>query len=121
MGSRDDWSMRTVLGPALQVCGRACRLSWCAARLGLIEFYNSNNLTFAASIAYYTLLSIFPFLLLVLLVLSRVSVGDGHSDQTLLDLLGGALPSRFEVLGAQLRELARSPLNLGLAGTAPTS
>ena len=41
----------------------------------VVEFYNSNNLTFAASIAYYSLLSLFPFLLLVFSILSRLAVG----------------------------------------------
>lgn len=109
-----------TIDPVVQGCGRAGRLSVCAMRLGLIEFYNSNNLTFAASIAYYMLLSIFPFLLLVLSVLARVSVSDDYGQRTLLELLGGALPSRFDFLASQLRELARTPLNLGLAGTALT-
>ena len=110
----------SAFGHVLDACGRGCRLCWRAVRLGFIEFYRSNNLTFAASIAYYTLLSIFPVMLLVLSVLARVSVGEGNGDRTLLELLGGALPSRFDFLAAQLRELARTPLNLGLAGTALT-
>ena len=36
---------------------------------GFLGFYNSDNLTYAASIAYYSLLSIFPFFLLALAVL----------------------------------------------------
>ena len=44
---------------------RALRLAWRATGRGIIEFYQSNNLTFAASIAYYTLLSLFPFFLVI--------------------------------------------------------
>lgn len=86
-------------------------------RLGLVEFYRSNNLTFAASIAYYTLLSMFPFLLLVLDVLARVAVSGTAGGPTLLDLISNALPSRFEFLAAQFAALAKAPLNLSVAGT----
>jgi membrane protein len=111
---------RLELRPVLSACGAGCRLAWRAVRSGMIEFYNSNNLTFAASIAYYTLLSIFPFLLLVLSVLGRIPVRDSFEGPTLLDLVSGALPSRFEFLGQQLTELANAPLNLSVAGTLVT-
>ena len=39
---------------------------------GFEGFYNSDNLTYAASIAYYALLSLFPFFLLALALLGRV-------------------------------------------------
>ena len=38
---------------------------------GFIGFYNSDNLTYAASIAYYALLSLFPFFLLAFALLGR--------------------------------------------------
>lgn len=85
--------------------------------MGLVEFYNSNNLTFAASIAYYTLLSMFPFLLLVLSALARITVSGTAGGPTLLDLVSGVLPSRFEFLALQFGTLASTPLNLSVAGT----
>ena len=106
--------------PVLKACGNACLLSMRSLRLGLMEFYSSSNLTFASSIAYYALLSIFPFLLLVLSVLGRVTINDGAGGPTLLDLLSNALPSRFDFLAQQFSELARAPLNLSLAGTVVT-
>ena len=45
---------------------RSIRLGVRAAGRGVVEFYNSENLTFASSIAFYSLLSLFPFVLLVL-------------------------------------------------------
>ena len=72
-----------VVGPTSAVraiwprFGAACVALARRAR-GFVEFYNSNNLTFAASIAYYTLLSLFPFLLLVLSIVSRVAVGPSR-------------------------------------------
>lgn len=102
------------------MCGRECSLAWRATRLGFVEFYNSNNLTFAASIAYYTLLSMFPFLLLVLSVLARVRVNGTAGGLTLLDLVSNVLPSRFEFLAAQLSTLSSTPLNLSVVGTVVT-
>ena len=50
------------LGRTLKNYGRA-------AGRGVIEFYNSDNITFSSSIAYYSLISMFPFLMLVMAVL----------------------------------------------------
>src|SRR4029078_2991967 len=48
-----------------------------AAWRGLVELVNSNDLTHAASIAYYALLSLFPVLLLIISLLREVtSSGD---------------------------------------------
>ena len=85
-----------------------------AARRGLIEFYKSNNLTFASSIAYYSLLSIFPFLLLVLSILSQVAVG---SDLRMAHWIERALPSNFDFLITQMRALASASFNWSIAGT----
>jgi membrane protein len=95
--------------------GRTLRRSWRAAGQGVLEFYTSNNLTFAASIAYYALVSMFPFLLLVLSLLSRLRVG--HADQPLLQVVAGALPRRFEFLVTGVQEFERAPLRLSVAGT----
>lgn len=105
--------------PVVQVCRDGCVLAAQAMRLGLFEFYRSSNLTFASSIAYYALLSIFPFGLLVLSVLARVATSGGDGP-TLLDLVSRALPSRFEFLSGQLAALAQAPLDLSVAGTVVT-
>jgi membrane protein len=97
---------------------RALRLAWRATGRGVIEFYRSENLTFAASIAYYTLLSLFPFLLVILSVLSRLALQAGsRSGETLLHMIDRALPANFGFVGTQLGELAKAPLNLSVAGT----
>jgi membrane protein len=88
-----------------------------AARTGLVLFYNSENLTFASSIAYYTLLSLFPFLLFVFSVLGRLAVDTGADGPNLADLVARALPSRFDFLTGQLDQLARAPIELGVVGT----
>ena len=44
-----------------------------AAWRGFVSIYNSDDLTHAASIAYYSLLSFFPFLLLLISVLGAIT------------------------------------------------
>ena len=94
--------------------GRTLRNYGLAARKGLVEFYNSDNLTFASSIAYYALLSMFPFLLLVLSVLGRVTVGDRGT--TLLQLVSQAVPGHLDFLFTQIQALTEVQLNVGVAG-----
>jgi membrane protein len=97
---------------------RSALVAWRATGRGFVDFYNSENLTFAASIAYYTLLSLFPFLLLILSITSRIAVGEsGTSGQTLLQIVVRALPSNFEFLSNQVQEMAAAPLKLGLVST----
>jgi membrane protein len=94
---------------------RGSRLAWRAAGRGVIGFYNSSNLTYASSIAYYALLSIFPFVLLFLSLLGKVSVGP--SAESLGQVVANALPSHFDFLVDRIDELATTPLQLSLAGT----
>lgn len=94
--------------------GRSIRLGGRAAWLGVDEFYSSDNLTFASSIAYYALLSVFPFLLLVLAVLGLVTVGD--QDATLLMLMARAVPGNPEFLINQVHELSKIRLQLSVFG-----
>ena len=49
------------------------RLSLLAIWRGVVGVYNSDDLTFASSIAYYALLSLFPFFLLVFSILGSVT------------------------------------------------
>ena len=106
-------AVRNPVGTVLAVTRRAAG----AARAGFVLFYNSDNLTFASSIAYYTLLSVFPFLLLVLAAIGRFAAPDGRVGPNLLNLVAVAVPSRFDFLVGQLEQLSRAPLQLGIAGT----
>lgn len=103
---------------ALARLRRAVRLGWRAAGRGVVEFSRSENLTFAASIAYYSLLSFFPFVLLVLTIISKLAVGQGGTG--LVSVLNRALPERFEFLSEQVRTLAEAPIELSLIGTVVT-
>jgi membrane protein len=94
---------------------RAVRIGFQSAGRGVVEFYNSENLTFAASIAYYSLLSLFPFLLLVLAILSKLAVGpDGVALQPVLQR---ALPAKVQFLDEGIKQLAAAPVPLTVLGT----
>ena len=86
-----------------------------AAGRGFVEFYNSDNLTFAASIAYYALLSFFPFLLLLLTLVGRLAIG--MNNETLVQLVMRALPSHFDFVINQIEELSKAPTGRGIVGT----
>jgi membrane protein len=82
---------------------------------GALDFYGSNNLTFASSIAYYSLLSFFPFVLIALDVLGRVAVV--HGDAPFLRLVALVVPSQLDFVVAQTDELSRAPLKLSVFST----
>ena len=77
---------------------------------------NSNNLTYAASIAYYALLSLFPFSMLALAVLGAITADDADRSRVLNFVLR-FFPTQFEFITRQLDDLRASPLSFGVAGT----
>jgi membrane protein len=92
------------------------RLTGLAVWRGAAGFYNSDDLTFAASIAYYSLLSLFPFLLLALSIIA--SVTNNEADRT--EVLGFVLryfPRQFEFVTVQLQAMQEAPLRLTAAGS----
>ena len=91
---------------------RAARSAWVAfRRLG-----QSDDLTFASSIAYYTLLSFFPLLLLLFAFLGRVT-SDPADRAALVDLLLRYFPRRLDFITTQLNEVQGASVGLGVAGT----
>jgi len=83
---------------------------------GLQGFYSSDNLTYAASIAYYSLLSLFPFFLLAFALLGRVTA-DVDNRNAVFEFLLQYFPSQFPFITTQLDAFRRSGLTLGVAGT----
>jgi len=81
-----------------------------------LNFYHSDNLTYAASMAYYSLLSLFPLLMLTLALLGWAT-GDVDSRTAVLDFLLRYFPSRFDFITRQLDALRSGGLNLGIAGS----
>jgi membrane protein len=94
---------------------RALGIGYRAAGKGVIEFYNSSNLTFASSIAYYSLLSFFPFVILVGSVYARVIGADER--EALISLIDRSLPSQFEFLTVAVRDLSKSTVRFSVFGT----
>ena len=60
---------------------------------GLKGFYNSHDLTFASSIAYYALLSLFPFFLLAFSIIASVT-SSSMSVKPRLDITAGPAESQ---------------------------
>lgn len=76
---------------------------------------NGNDLTHAASIAYYSLLSFFPFLLLVFSLLG--SITDDESDRiAVLTFVFRYFPTQLDFVNAQLLAFRESRVQLGVAG-----
>jgi membrane protein len=95
---------------------REIRLTSLAMWRGVTGVYNSEDLTFASSIAYYALLSLFPFFMLVLSLLGGLTA----SEQDRSDILGFVLryfPQQFEFVNKQLQAFEASSLQLGVAGS----
>ena len=73
------------------------RLTGLSLWRGFEGFYNSDNLTYAASIAYYALLSLFPFFLLALAVLSRTTDDVSNRNEVLTFVLR-FFPAQFDFI-----------------------
>jgi len=93
---------------------RGGRISLQAMWRGAVGFSESESMTFAASIAYYSLLSIFPFSLLVLAALDRINIGQ--SGASLLQVITSAMPADVEFL-LRIETMSESAVQLGVAGT----
>ena len=78
--------------------------------------YNSDDLTFAASIAYYSLLSLFPFFLLLISIVANVTNSDADR-QLVLGFVLKYFPRQFPFVTEQLELLQGSRFQLGLAGS----
>jgi len=91
-------------------------LTGLSAWRGLEGFYNSDNLTYAASIAYYAILSLFPFFLLALALLGRVTADAADRNAVLFFVLQ-YFPSQFEFITGQLESFRQNSLTLSVAGT----
>ena len=91
------------------------RLSGIAAWRALVGLVNSNDITHAASISYYALLSFFPFLLLVFSMLGSVT-GNENDRIAVLTFVFRYFPTQLDFVNAQLLAFRQSRLQLGAAG-----
>ena len=91
------------------------RYSGLAAWRALVELLNSNDITHAASIAYYALLSLFPFLLLVISLLGSVAASE-HDRGAVLAFVFDYFPTQIDFVGTQLDAFRQSRVPIGVAG-----
>lgn len=103
--------------------GRAIARGWAEVRLmglalwrGALGVYNGDDLTFASSIAYYALLSLFPFFLLALSILASATGSDADRDRVLGFVLR-YFPLNFEFIRQQLQAMRGSGFPLGILGS----
>jgi membrane protein len=83
---------------------------------GVVGFYNSNNLTHASSIAYFALLSLFPFLLLIFSLLGHFTASDGDR-QAVVSFLFRYFPRQFDFLTTQLDAFRQQRVPLGIVSS----
>ncbi len=109
--------------PPLPFLRRALKRSLAEVRLtalaiwrGAVGFYNSDDLTFASSIAYYSLLSLFPFFLLAFAILATVTSADGDRASVLGFVLR-YFPRQFEFVTKQLEAMQQVGVPLGVLGS----
>ena len=104
----------------IRAIGRKAReIAWLTGQSfwrGFIGFYNSDNLTYAASIAYYALLSLFPFFMLALATLGRMA-NNAHDRTAVLEFVLRYFPAQFDFITNQLDAFDRSAITVGVAGT----
>jgi membrane protein len=92
------------------------RLTALAIWRGVTGVYNSDDLTFAASIAYYSLLSLFPFFLLLFSVVAGITNND--ADRTAVqEFVLRYFPQKFDFVVTQLQLMQASGVRLGVASS----
>jgi membrane protein len=113
----------TELPPRLPFVRRALTRASAEIRLialaiwrGVTGIYNSNDLTFASSIAYYALLSLFPFFLLALAILANVT-GNDADREVVIGFVLRYFPRQFEFVNNQLQAMQSAGLRLGVFGS----
>src|SRR4029077_14201182 len=80
---------------------------------GFLGFYHSDNLTYAASIAYYSLLSLFPFFLLPFALLGR-SAADPNDPVSVPEFVLRYFPAQFEFITTQLDAFRANAVSVGV-------
>jgi membrane protein len=91
------------------------RLVTRAAWRGLGELYRSEGLTHAAAIAYYALLSLFPFFLLLFSLMGALTADPDARDQVVAFVLR-YFPGQLDFLTGQIDSLRSDRLSIGVGG-----
>ena len=91
------------------------RLSGLAAWRGLVRLVSGNDLTHAAAISFYALLSLFPFLLLAISMLGSIAADD-EDRLAVLGFVFRYFPTRLDFVTTQLDAFQQLRLQVGVAG-----
>jgi membrane protein len=86
-----------------------------AAWRALVRLVNTNDLTHAAAIAYYALLSLFPFLLLVISMFGSITADEGDR-LAVLGFVFRYFPTQFDFVTTQLDAFRQTRVQVGVAG-----
>jgi membrane protein len=92
------------------------RLTGLAIWRGFTGLYNSDDLTFASSIAYYALLSLFPFFLLAFSILASAAGTDADRAE-ILEFVLRYFPQQFEFVTRQFDAMQQDKIRLGIVGS----
>lgn len=92
------------------------RLTGLAIWRGALGIYNSDDLTFASSIAYYAPLSLFPFLLLAFSLLASVA-GTEDDRAKIFNFILTYFPQQFAFLTDQFDRMLQARVRLGVLGS----
>jgi membrane protein len=106
----------TSLRPVGRSASDIVRLTGLAFWRGFLGFYDSDDLTYAASIAYYALLSLFPVLLLAFALLGWATA-DVANRLAVFSFVLRYFPTEFDFIAKQLDAFRTSTVTFGVAGT----
>ena len=113
--------LRRPAGPAkldlLTLFRRWLGLTGAAAREALLRLLRSEDLTYASSIAYYALVSLFPLLLFAVSLLGRFTDSDTERA-AVTELVLRFFPQQVDLVANQLTNLSNAGAGFGLAGMA---
>jgi membrane protein len=104
----------TIVTTIARRAREAAQLTGASAWRGLVGFYESDNLTYAASIAYYALLSLFPVFLLAFSLLGKATA-DVADRNAVLSFVLQYFPEQFDFITRQIDAFRSSSLTLGVA------
>ena len=90
-------------------------MSGLAAWRGFVRLVSGHDLTHAAAISFYALLSLFPFLLLVISILGSVTA-DSEDRLAVLGFVFRYFPTRLDFVTTQLDAFRQTRLQVGAAG-----
>jgi membrane protein len=103
--------MRGAAEAVRRALGMIGRAAWDA----FVRFYGGHDMTYAASIAYWALLSLFPFLLLVLSIVGAL-VADNSDRTALVTFVRNYLPARVGFITGQIDAFRETRVQIGVVG-----